>query len=471
MKKVLIGLLVVVMVLSLTACSQELADLMGKMSNNVYGIPADTSAADEATANVDNAVEKDEDGKVTVTLSTAAAITSSISEIKSSPAKTEALKSQLSETVASTPEEGADVKDAIVAAASDAAKALADAVGDNEIVAEIQNTLNNIASSISDNPTKAELATVAVLSEVATTAANVAKSGAENLSEEDVNALVNQGLAAYDTLVIVTEVANIDVLGDLDIASLLSSVSKDVSRDDDNQFNLGMFKTSISKILGMVTKDGKFNDEKYKSFIFQAKAIKASMDTIAMAFSETDPNAILDKKIDCGLTIDSFGLYLVCSIFVEVDKLGVLPSGDYSTYISNGILTEELTTANHWQNFAADYVNTNYEALSNLGGDTKPADPNDQLFMLFALALDTNIDGNPEFVASLLDPKASEIIATELKTDMKTAIGTPTQSVFTADIFNILRTAAVIIVDAEYKGILSLGDGDGTITGLLNMIK
>ena len=441
MKKVLIGLLVVVMVLSLTACSQELANLMGKMSNNVYGIPADTSAADAAAANVDNAVEKDEDGNVTVSLSTAAAITTSISEIKDSPAKTEALKSQLSETVASTPEEGAAVKDAIVAAAADAATALADAVGDNEIVAEIQNTLNNIASSISDNPTKAELATVAVLSEVATTAANVAKSGAENLSEEEVNALVNQGLAAYDTLVIVTEVANIDVLGDLDIASLLSSVSKDVSRADDNQFNTSLFKPLVAKILGMVTKDGKFNEAKYKSFIFQAKAIKAAMDTIALAYSEADPNLILDKKIDCGLTVDDLGLYLVSSILVEADKLG----GDA------------------WRTFAEEYVNANYDALASLG-DVEFKDTSDENFYAAMLVIDTNVDGS-------LTSVTKETILEELGNDMKYAIANQTQSVFTADIFNILRTAAVIIVDAEYKGILSLGDGDGTITGLLNMIK
>lgn len=441
MKKVLIGLLVVVMVLSLTACSQELANLMGKMSNNVYGIPADTSAADAAAANVDNAVEKDEDGNVTVSLSTAAAITTSISEIKDSPAKTEALKSQLSETVASTPEEGAAVKDAIVAAAADAATALADAVGDNEIVAEIQNTLNNIASSISDNPTKAELATVAVLSEVATTAANVAKSGAENLSEEDVNALVNQGLAAYDTLVIVTEVANIDVLGDLDIASLLSSVSKDVSRADDNQFNTSLFKPLVAKVLGMVTTNEELDVAKYKSFILQSKAIKAAMDTIALAYSEADPNLILDKKIDCGLTIDSLGLYIVTSLFVEADKLG----------------------GEAWCTFAEEYVNANYDALASLG-DVEFKDTSDEKFYAAMVAIDTNVDGS-------LSSVTKETILEELGNDMKYAIANQTQSVFTADIFNILRTAAVIIVDAEYKGILSLGDGDGTITGLLNMIK
>ncbi|MBR2281853.1 MAG: hypothetical protein IJ863_04435 [Spirochaetales bacterium] len=440
MKKVLIGLLVVVMVMSLTSCSQELANLMGKMSNNVFGIPADTSAADAATATVDSSVTKDEGGNVTVDLSAAAAITSSISEIKDSPKKTEAFKSQLSETVVpadATPEEQQAVKDAIVSAATEAATALADAVGDSEIVAEIQNVLNGISASLSDNPTKAELATVAVIAEIATTAADVVKSGTDSLTEEDVNALVEKGLSAYDTLVVVTEISGIDVLGDVDISSLLSSISKDVSRDD-SKFDIGVFKTSVSKLLKLVTTDKQFSATKYKALIFQAKAVKASLDSIAMFYVEQDPDAILAKQIECGLTVDDLGLYLVSSILVEADKLG----GD------------------SWTGFLAAFINENYDALESLGA-VEFKDIDEGIFYNAMSAIDTNIDGS-------LSGTDKESILKELGEDMKNAIANKTSFQFTADALNILRTGAVILVDAEYTGLLEMGNGDGTITGLLS---
>ena len=446
MKKVLIGLLVVVMVLSLTSCSQELADLMGKMSNNVWGIEADTSAADEATANVDNAVEKDEDGNVTVSLSTAAAITTSISEIKDSPAKTEALKSQLSETVASTPEEGAAVKTAITTAITEAAASIETAAQSNTVVAELYTALTNVEASLSENPTKAELATVAILSEVASTVAEVA-TASEAPSEAQLNAYLEQGLAAYDTLVVVSEVANIDVIGDIDVASLLSGLSKDVSRAEDDGFDYSIFKGSMAKILNMVTTDKKFDTKKYNSFMLQATAIKKSMDLAVTKFVAENPDDILKKGIDIGFTIDDLGLYLVSSIFVEARTLGGAA----------------------WDTFAQAYVDANYDAIVSFGKDAEFKDVEGFVFLTAMATIDSKIDGSLS-EASNPDRTKDSILA-ELGNDMKYALANQTKFQFTADVFNILRTAAVILVDAEYTGLLKMNGGDGTITGLLSLIK
>ena len=113
--------------------------------------------------------------------------------------------------------------------------------------------------------------------------------------------------------------------------------------------------------------------------------------------------------------------------------------------------------------FAEEYVNANYDALASLG-DVEFKDTSDEKFYAAMVAIDTNVDGS-------LTSENKETILEELGNDMKNAIANQTSYPFTADVFNVLRTGAVIIVDAEYKGILSLGDGDGTITGLLNMIK
>lgn len=450
MKKVLIGLLVVVMVLSLTACSQELADLMGKMSNNVYGIPADTSAADEATAAVDNStsITKDEEtGAVTATvrLTAAASITSSISDIKNSPKKTEALKTQLAETVASTEEEGAAVKTAISAAATAAAASIETAASSNAVVAELYNALTNVEASLSENPTKAELATVAILSEVASTVAEVA-TASEAPTEEQLNAYLEQGLAAYDTLVVVSEVANIDVIGDIDVASLLSGLSKDVSRAEDDAFDYSIFKGTVENILKMITTDKKFDSKKYNLFMLQASAIKKSMDLAVTKFVKEDPDDIVDPKnvsgIEMGLTIDDLGLYLVTSIFVEARNLGGAA----------------------WDAFAKAYVDTNYDALASFGKAAEFVDIDETIFYNAMKEIDKNVDGS-------LTATTKDTILEELGNDMKSALANKTDSRFTADVFNILRTGAVILVDAEYTGLLKLASKDGNISGLLSLIK
>ncbi len=451
MRKVLIGILVVVMVLSLTSCSQELAKLMGNMSNNVYGIAADTSAADEATATVDNSTsitKNEETGEITATvnLKAAADITSSISEIKSSPTKTEALKSQLSEPVASTKEEGAAVKTAITTAITEAAASIETAAQSNTVVAELYTALTNVEASLSENPTKAELATVAILSEVASTVAEVA-TAEQAPTEEQLNAYLEQGLAAYDTLVVVSEVANIDVIGDIDVASLLSGLSKDVSRAEDDAFDYSIFKGTVEKILKMITTDKKFDPKKYNLFMLQASAIKKSMDLAVTKFVAENPDDILKKEINMGLTIDDLGLYLVSSIFVEARTLG----------------------GKAWDTFAQAYVDANYDAIVSFGKDAEFKDVEGFVFLTAMATIDSKIDGSLS-EASNPDRTKDSILA-ELGNDMKYALANQTEFQFTADVFNILRTAAVILVDAEYTGLLELGDGNGTITGLLSMIK
>ena len=78
MKKILLGLLVIAMALALTACSQEtyskLAENMGKMSENVYGIEANMADVDNATEAVSASVSIKDDGSAEIDFTAAAKI-------------------------------------------------------------------------------------------------------------------------------------------------------------------------------------------------------------------------------------------------------------------------------------------------------------------------------------------------------------------------------------------------------------
>ncbi|MBQ7644221.1 MAG: hypothetical protein IJS84_04265, partial [Spirochaetales bacterium] len=249
MKKILLGLLVIAMVLALTACSQETyakwAENMGKMGNNVYGIEANMAEVNNATETVSNSVSVsvDNEGNATaeINFSDAAKITESVAKVKDSEQKAEALKSELTkpvvDTSSMTEEEAEKQQKAVKTAIQNQATELstqveakiAEAVAAGateeqvELLQTVKDTLDSVKESISDTPTMAELATVAVLSEMANTVQEVAtaattEGGAdkyvteEGLTEEGL-AIADSALSSLDTLKMTSEVAGMDLLG------------------------------------------------------------------------------------------------------------------------------------------------------------------------------------------------------------------------------------------------------------------
>ncbi|MBR4120685.1 MAG: hypothetical protein IKT95_02895, partial [Spirochaetales bacterium] len=334
MKKILLGLLVIAMALALTACSQEtyskLAENMGKMGENVYGIEANMSDVNNATETVSAsvAVQKDESGNVTgatIDFAAAAKITESVASIKDSEQKTEALKEELAKPVAATAEEQTAIQTAL--------QSQADTLAANfTAILNSQEALNSI--TISENPTMAELTTVAVLSEMAATVQTVATSdtstyyGDEGLTEQGL-AVADSALSSLDTLKMTSEVAGMDLLGDVDIMALISSMnggSKGINPEVLPY--LAGFKTPIATIAGLVTNPTtkKFDEAKYNSLVAQAKAIKMSYDLLSAIYVKpatiADVDAVLAAKTNHGLIVDDLIRYLVSVIFVSIDKAG-----------------------------------------------------------------------------------------------------------------------------------------------------
>lgn len=454
MKKILLGLLVIAMALALTACSQEtyskLAENMGKMGNNVYGIEANMSDVNNATETVSAsvAVQKDESGNVTgatIDFAAAAKITESVASIKDSEQKTEALKEELAKPVAETAEEQTAIQTALQSQADTLAAAFNDIITNNasapeaeqlsaeqiELITTVQEALNSI--TISENPTMAELTTVAVLSEMAATVQTVATSdtstyyGAEGLTEEGM-AVADTALSSLDTLKMTSEVAGMDLLGGVDIMDLISSMnggSKAINAEVLKY--LAGFKTPIATIASLVTNPTtkQFDEAKYNSLVAQAKAIKMSYDLLSAVYVKpatiADVDAILTAKTNHGLIVDDLIRYLVSVIFVSIDK------ADGKAALA-GFINEEGI----------------YDALMDIANCGDAFDK-------------TETDGFGEIWKNLqttfLDAEAAE------------------QPAFTPYALRSLSTLAILIVDSGYTDLLKLGDGDGTVSGYINKLN
>ena len=450
MKKILLGLLVVAMVLALTACSQEtyskLAENMGKMGNNVFGIEANMTDVNNATEAVSGSVSyNSEAGTAEIDFAAAAKITESVASIKDSEQKTEALKEELSKPVASSEAEQVAIQTALQAQADTLAAAFNDIITNNatapeaeqlsaeqiELITTVQEALNSI--TISENPTMAELTTVAVLSEMANTVQTVATAdpstyvGEEGLTDEGL-AIADSALASLDTLKMTSEVAGMDLLGDVDIMTLISSMSGGSKGiNPDVLPYLAGFKAPIATIAKLVTnpETKQFDEAKYNSLVAQAKAIKMSYDLLSALYVKpatiADVDAVLLKKTNHGLIVDDLIRYIVSMVFGSIDKA------------DGKAALQEFVNAEGIYDALMDIEN-NAEAFSN-----------------------TNIDGFGgiwnNLQTTFLDAEAEE------------------QPAFTPYALRSLSTLAILVVDSGYTDLFKLGDGDGTISGYLNKLN
>ena len=367
--KVLIGVLTVLLVIGMVSCSMDeyakLGEAMGKMGNNVYGIEPNMQKVNETTKKFDDKVTKNEaTGKVEVELVDPADLISSVAEIKNSTKKTEELKKQLDEPLAKDGVSGADIQQSLQSTMGDI---INDMDVDPSVLASaddkvksayesVTNALNDIKNSISDNPTKADLAAVSIVKDLANTVKNIAENPDQynnadgELDTEKIIEDANKALQALDALKVTSTAADLDILKDFNLASLFSSSgsgSKALSDDssspkDEDAMRKFMFSAIDSFTKMVVSVDGKFDEVKYNRFIFQMRAIRTAYETTAWLVTPSlakgeDQFAVVDAIIDGKniIGLDSFSandlvLYAASVVFTECNKLPVKDGSELS---------------------------------------------------------------------------------------------------------------------------------------------
>ena len=455
MKKILFGLLVIAMILALTACSQDqyeqLGELMGNMSGNIYGIEANLMDVENATNQVDGAVAVDGEGNVTVSLEakTAQSIVSSVVSVKNSETKKEALKTSLSEPLlvkGATDASNAELKAQITAQATvskiDTATV---AEGKKELAESVNEVLDAVQASLSDNPTKAELATVAVLA----TLSDAVKNGNEETYKE-------AGKAAVDALKITTEIGQVDLFANIDLTKLAEmftkGISRDIARDGEEEQDMldkfmPVFGDSIPEVLDCLTENEKFTAQRYAKFVMECKAMRASYEMIAKGYN-IDVNAQLRGQVavDSGLTIEDLGHYMIAVMFSAFDSYdeddAMVP---FLELFING--NEELPS--------------NYALIKEFDRDklpdvTEEGSPYYEKAQAAADSMGANMvdEYNPE-------EDFSEFFINAVK-DSSTIIG--------KKVNGVLQTIGVILIDSEYEGLLDqveLEETDSAAKGTL----
>ena len=341
MKKVLPIVLIVALAFCLTSCNPEaLGSFMGKMGQNVFGLKANMKDVNNATQKVDGAVTDNGDGTVSIDLEKAAGVIDDIGKIKASSGKKEEFQKQLAEPVSE--ENGEAVQVALQSAIQDKIDIIdslpepSDPVA-KDIVDKVKAALEEAKAGISDNPSKADLVAVAVISDMAGLAKDIADD--PSILEDDPVSVVDKGLAALDTLKIVSEFAGLSLVDGIDFSALLDELDKEIviSRDeeDDAIKYVAMAAKNVRALIGLFTKNGVVNDIMYSSVLAQAKAARHSFELMAAPYIPKDKSALsnLDpilsnKAITANLTTDDFILYFECLMLTEFDK------DDFKTFVN-----------------------------------------------------------------------------------------------------------------------------------------
>ena len=359
MKKILLGLLVIAMVLALTACSQDqyqqLGDLMGKMGNNVWGISANLTDVSKASDTIDNAIN--EDG--TVDLKSAAGILDYIASIKDSRQKTDALKESMAKPSGATAEKLAEAIDSTRVSLEDAIDDIDSDILSDEQKEALKDSLGEAISyikenNIPENPTRGDVATVAVLDSMAQAVIDFGTG--EDKTEEDVLGLVTVGMEALEALSLVSGYADIDMP---DLLTGLLAGDRSVSRDDSDSPNV-FVKSSAPMIRQIVLKltddEGTFNDANYHRFVLHSKVYLAAYELIASVYVDSFTSisaydALFSKNIS-GLNVDDFLRYTIVWLICKAD------------YIDSNL--DALTYSDALTTYLSALIDNNYDVLLDL---------------------------------------------------------------------------------------------------------
>lgn len=427
MKKILLALIAIAMIFAITACSQDqyksLGEAMEKMSGNIYGITANLKDVENATNKVDGAVAVN-GAEVTVKIDAAAAtsIVNSVVAVKNSNTKKEALKTSLSEPLIKDASDAqkAELKAQITAQATASIIDTSELSGDQEALADLVNAvLADVGGSLSENPTKAELATVAVL----TTLADAVKSGEESAYKE-------AGKAAVEALKITSEVGRVDIFANVSVSSLFDMLGeKSIARDGEEEgFGnwLPVVGNSVSEIMGCITENGEFTAQRYNKFVMECKALRASYEMIAKGYSINVASPLKGQvTVDSGLVIEDLGHYIISVIFSSID-----------TYTDQAVV------------FLTSFINGDeedegyYDALVDFDIDALP--DFDEEFGMDDGFFDSMID---EMAGSDMDDYEIGDAIMQVIRDEDTVVG--------GRINGVLQTIGVILLDSEYESFLS----------------
>jgi hypothetical protein len=330
--------LVTIIAFSAVSCDQAL-NLMGKMGTNVYGFSASTQEAVQTAAKVDGSVSYQSDGDAQVDWSSAASVAGDFQAISESKQQTEAFLSEMNKPVSDKPEEAEAVSDAMKQYAEEKSLSVLHEASETQPGPErdamiaMANSMATVASAITDSPTRADLATVAMVGKIAEDSMEFLKLSESQTDRK--NEISTDVLSIIMTLRTMRGAGEISAsMANLDVASVIGE-KKDISpsafenmgkKDIVNRLTEAIKPSLIAVREGMES-EGQYSQEAHKNLVMNLASLRSAYEAwCMMSNTYTDPveddavQVILGNKnipLCENITFDDIVLYAVSVIVTE----------------------------------------------------------------------------------------------------------------------------------------------------------
>lgn len=382
-KKVIFGVLTIFFLVALVSCNDaswdKLGGFMGGMGENVYGIKPNMKDVEAVSSTIASSLstKKDDEGKdeVVINLNSASSIIQQLGEIGNYTQKLSQAKTDLAKPIAKNETEASEIKEALQRSIEDVVDSLSalepegSSIKNEQVknaVADVKSALKTISSKMPENPTQGDLATVVIMNSLSEQVKELNEKYGKTEETANMIPLIDTAIQALGALKVTTEVYDIDVFGEFNFSSLLTSSEKKESAEEENSKlqtkdvakadtseeeymkYVKQLQNSLIKLISQFAeKDDNgyyvFNQDKYQRFILQMTAVRTSYelasygrlpsmgDTFiesAMKILESGSaenlfsNILKDKLSPNEFYPNDLAAYLISFVVTEMDKMG-----------------------------------------------------------------------------------------------------------------------------------------------------
>lgn len=366
------------------SCDGSLTGIMQKMGGNVFGLEADDSKVDAAQEKLDGSVEY-KDGKAEIDWKQAASAASDVAGMIDSQQLKDKVAGKMQEPVSKDAGEAKKVSDAMKEQlASSAATVGIIAATDMTIPSSSRAALQAVGEAlvavretIGDNPTKGDLATVAIINDLADKAYEAAflakAAGGEGDAAAEANERLNEMAmevisSIYALKTISGSVSTIgSSLENLDIAVLLSEDKaldpidlQDSEADEFGRKIAAAIDPVLRNFKGLMEENGIYSETETADLIRDMRAMRTAYEVFAMTANGTDATTIEEAvnsaislikgeagyqlqswaRAEAGLTFDDIVYYAFSIVITE--KPAELVHDRLSAYLAGASVKESI---------------------------------------------------------------------------------------------------------------------------------
>lgn len=285
----------------LASCGGNVLDNLGKMGENVYGSRADTAKVDKTDEKLSETVTYGEESAAIDWGEASDAVKVGTEEVSGSTQLKQAMHEKMSEKITEDKQESGKVSQAMKDKLDDIGTKIGGSETASPATGSIAEATAAIRKSVAEEPTKADLATVAIVGSLAEDAVRIAE--AEKGTEEyykTMNEVAKNSLSAIKALKVIGSVSKIEpMLSEIDFSAFIPESGKAKAMELDAEEADGLIarisestRPILENLKALMEEDGVFSADAYARVVSDMYALRIAYEVYAAALNPIEAQDI-----------------------------------------------------------------------------------------------------------------------------------------------------------------------------------